>query len=145
VNWQHFLPIIGGPIALSDYVEDYQEGEIELWQLAGLTGGLVGIYLWETHHVIRIAMLTPLESNYLLARGMMTKKALWEKGIVPAFRFATSASTAGAAALAVPFVVAAAANKSVIEAAPEEEQKGLWQMFSSALTGGFGVGSGLNL
>ena len=145
MNWQHFLPIIGGPIALSDYLADYQEGEIELWQLAGLTGGLVAIHLWETHHVLRIAMLTPLESNYILARGMMTKKALWEKGIVPAYRIATSASTAGAAALAVPFTVLAEANRSVIEDAPEEEQKGLWQMFSSGLTGTFGIGSGLNL
>jgi len=124
---------------------DYQEGEIELWQLTGLTAGLVGIHLWETHHVLRIAMLTPLESNYLLARGMMTKKALWEKGIVPAFRIATSSSTVGGAALAVPFTVLAEANRSVIEDSPEEEQKGLWQMFSSGLTGTFGIGSGLNL
>ena len=145
MNWQHFLPIIGGPIAFSDYLADYQEGEIELWQLTGLTGGLVGIHLWETHHVLRIASLTPLESNYLLARGMMTKKALWEKGIVPAFRFATSSSTVAAAALAVPFTVLAEANRSVIEDSPEEEQKGLWQMFSSGLTGTFGIGSGLNL
>jgi hypothetical protein len=35
-------------------------------------------------------------------------------------------------------VVLAAANMSVIEDAPEEKQRGLWLMFSSALTGTFG-------
>jgi hypothetical protein len=42
-------------------------------------------------------------------------------------------------------ITLAGANMAVIEAAPEEQQKGLWQMFSSALTGTFGIGSGLNL
>lgn len=35
-------------------------------------------------------------------------------------------------------VVLAEANRVVIESAPEEEQAGLWRMFSSALTGTFG-------
>jgi len=39
--------------------------------------------------------------------------------------------------LAVP-VALAVANVAVIESAPEEEQRGLWLMFSSALTGTFG-------
>jgi len=48
-----------------------------------------------------------------------------------------------AAPLALP-VALAAANFAVIESAPEEEQRGLWQMYSSALTGTFGGGfSGL--
>jgi len=41
------------------------------------------------------------------------------------------------APLAVP-VALALANIAVIESAPEEEQRGLWMMFSSALTGTFG-------
>ena len=43
------------------------------------------------------------------------------------------------APLAIP-VVLAAANFAVIESAPEEERRGLWQMYSSALTGTFGGG-----
>ena len=35
-------------------------------------------------------------------------------------------------------IVLAAANVAVIESAPEEEQRGLWRMFSSALTGTWG-------
>ena len=35
-------------------------------------------------------------------------------------------------------IVLASANFAIIETAPEEEQRGLWQMFSSALTGTFG-------
>lgn len=33
-------------------------------------------------------------------------------------------------------------NRMVIEDAPEEQQRGLWQMFISGLTGTFGIGSG---
>jgi len=52
-------------------------------------------------------------------------------------------SAPAVAPLALP-VVLAAANFAVIESAPEEEQRGLWQMYSSALTGTFGGGfSGL--
>lgn len=39
----------------------------------------------------------------------------------------------------------AAANVAVIQKAPKEQRKGMWQMFSSGLTGTFGIGSGLNL
>jgi len=39
--------------------------------------------------------------------------------------------------LAVPLVLAGA-NFAVIESAPEEKQRGMWQMFSSGLTGTFG-------
>jgi hypothetical protein len=39
----------------------------------------------------------------------------------------------------------AAANFAVIESAPREQRKGRYQMFSSGLTGTFGIGSGLNL
>lgn len=39
--------------------------------------------------------------------------------------------------LAIPAALAVA-NFVVIESAPEEQQRGLWQMFSSALTGTFG-------
>ena len=36
-------------------------------------------------------------------------------------------------------------DEKVVQNAPEEERRGLWQMFSSGLTGTFGIGSGLNL
>ena len=49
----------------------------------------------------------------------------------------TVAATPAIAVMSVP-VALASANFSVIESAPEEEQRGLWQMFSSALTGTWG-------
>lgn len=145
MNWTHFLPVIGGPIAIQEALYDYHDDEIAAWQLSGIVGGSVFIHLWEMHHLIKISSLTPHTTNYLLARGMMTKKALWEKALVPSFKFATAPGTAAAIALAVPTVIGYQANKAVIESAPEEEQRGLWQMFSSGLTGTFGIGSGLNL
>ncbi len=51
----------------------------------------------------------------------------------------------GAVLFAGPPVLLAGANFAVIEAAPEEQQKGLLQMFSSGITGTFGIGSGLQL
>ena len=46
----------------------------------------------------------------------------------------------GAATFVGVPVTIAAANFAVIEAAPEEQRSGLYQMFSSALTGTFGGG-----
>jgi hypothetical protein len=42
-------------------------------------------------------------------------------------------------------VALAAANFEVIERAPEERQRGLWQMFASGLTGTVGIGSGASI
>lgn len=47
----------------------------------------------------------------------------------------------GPVALGIPFVALAEMNRMVIEDAPEEQQRGLWQMFISGLTGTFGIGS----
>lgn len=52
---------------------------------------------------------------------------------------------AGPAAMFLTYPMLYQANEFVIERAPEEQQAGMWQMFSSALTGTFGIGSGLNL
>ena len=52
---------------------------------------------------------------------------------------------AGAVLYVGPPVILAGANLAVIEAAPEDQQQGLTQMFTSALTGTFGIGSGLDL
>ena len=41
--------------------------------------------------------------------------------------------------------VITSAYGSVIANEPEHEQRSLWQVFSSGLTGTFGIGSGLNL
>jgi len=46
--------------------------------------------------------------------------------------------------LLVP-VVLAGANVAVIRNAPQERQRGMWQMFASGLTGTFGVGSAVQL
>lgn len=43
------------------------------------------------------------------------------------------------------FGMIAQANFSLIRRAPEEMQQGMWQMFSSGLTGTFGIGNALNL
>ncbi len=52
---------------------------------------------------------------------------------------------AGAVLYVGPPVILAGANFAVIDAAPEEQQQGFTQMFTSALTGTFGIGSGLDL
>ena len=44
----------------------------------------------------------------------------------------------GPMVLALPIIVLAEMNRMVIEDAPEHEQRGLWQMFASGLTGTFG-------
>jgi hypothetical protein len=51
---------------------------------------------------------------------------------------ATSAPVLGATALFVGPMLLFEGNKAVIDASPEEQQRGLWQMFSSALTGTWG-------
>jgi len=51
----------------------------------------------------------------------------------------------GATPLIVIPGVLAAANSAVISKLPEEQQRGAWQMFASALTGTFGVGSAVQL
>lgn len=42
-------------------------------------------------------------------------------------------------------VLLAVANTEVIRRMPEEKQRGGWQMFASALTGTFGIGSAVQL
>lgn len=42
-------------------------------------------------------------------------------------------------------VLLAVANTEVIRRAPQEQQRGMWQMFASGLTGTFGVGSAVQL
>ncbi|AXF52682.1 MAG: hypothetical protein [Circular genetic element sp.] len=55
----------------------------------------------------------------------------------PAIGIITSTVTVPTLYVVAP-VALAAANYAVIESAPEEEQRGLWMMFASALTGTFG-------
>ncbi len=49
-----------------------------------------------------------------------------------------SAPMGGAVLLSAPPLVLFEMNKVVIEASPEEEQRGLWMMLASALTGTWG-------
>ena len=70
-----------------------------------------------------------------------------KSGRVSYFSFAAARNLTrvpGIAMAAVPITLAGA-NMEQIKRAPEEQQKGLWQMFASGLTGTFGIGSGLNL
>ena len=86
---------------------------------------------------------------YPTATTTVTSIASHTSGASPSFTtgFITRTIPRVAAASAAPAVLAGVptalylANEAVIESAPEEEQSGLWQMFSQALTGtGFGVG-----
>ena len=50
-----------------------------------------------------------------------------------------AAAVVGAHAITTQF------DDKIIQKSPEHERSGLWQMFSSGLTGTFGIGSGLNM
>ncbi len=81
----------------------------------------------------------PLVSPYGPHYSMHPELSRPIHGIV-AQRFVTAVGvqTAGVAVLAAPPLVLFELNKAVIQTQPEEEQRGFWQMFSSALTGTWG-------
>lgn len=117
----HFVPGIGYLKATHDMTEMYEDGEINAFQYYGYMSALATV---NSLHVIHTAAHS--QSGFGLA-------AVRKLQMIPTVAFAS-----------VPIILAGA-NFEVIERAPEEQQKGLWQMFSSGLTGTFGIGSGLNL
>ncbi len=117
----HLVPYYGYFRALDEKTEQYESGDITAWQYYGYMSGLSTVSSW---HIIHTAAHS--ESGFGLA-------AVNKLRAIPFVAFA-----------AVPITLAGA-NQAVIEAAPQEQQKGLWQMFSSALTGTFGIGSALDL
>jgi len=74
-----------------------------------------------------ILRIGPLESRGIMSRAVAGRPVL------------TLANLARVSPLLVP-VGLAAANVAVIESAPAEQQPGLWQTFSSGLTGTVGIG-----
>jgi hypothetical protein len=117
----HFVPVVGYLKAAKDMTEMYEDGEITAFQYYGYMSSLATI---NSLHVIHTAAHN--QSGFGLA-------AVRKLQMIPTIAIAS-----------IPITLAGA-NMAVIEAAPEEQQKGLWQMFSSGLTGTFGIGSGLNL
>ena len=121
IDPMHFIPGVGYIKATFELTEMYEEGEINAFQYYGYMSSLATI---NSLHVIHTAAHS--QSPFGLA-------AVNKLRMMPV-----------AAIAAVPIILAGA-NVEVIQRAPEEQQKGLWQMFSSALTGTFGIGSGLSL
>ena len=117
----HFVPAIGYLKAAKDMTEMYEDGEITAFQYYGYMSSLATV---NSLHVIHTAAHS--QSGFGLA-------AVRKLQMIPT-----------AAVASVPITLAGA-NMAMIEASPEEQQKGLWQMFSSGLTGTFGIGSGLDL
>ena len=117
----HFIPGIGYLVAVHDMTGRYERGEINAFQYYGYTTSLAAV---NSLHVIHTAAHS--QSGFGLA-------AVRKLQMMPTVALAS-----------VPITLAGA-NIEVIERAPEEQQKGLWQMFSSGLTGTFGIGSGLDL
>ena len=130
INWTHFIPGIGFIVAVDETLEAVEKGE--------MTPVMGGAYLGtlafaETAHGIHAAQVSGRVSPFAIAHVKRMQFAWWTATHAPQI-----------AVTAAPFVLAAA-NVAVIESAPEEEQRGMWQMFSSGLTGTFGIGSGLSL
>ncbi|AXF52784.1 MAG: hypothetical protein [Circular genetic element sp.] len=101
--------------------EMYESGEITAFQYYGYMASLATV---NSLHVIHTAAHS--QSGFGLA-------AVRKLQMMPVIAMAS-----------VPITLAGA-NIELIQKAPKEQQKGLWQMFSSGLTGTFGIGSGLNL
>jgi len=124
INWTHFIPGLGFYFAAEDTFEMVDEGEMSPVRGGAYLGTLAAV---ETIHAVH----TGSSFAYMHVKRLQT--SWWIAMHSPQI-----------AIMAAPLAIAAA-NVAVIESAPEEEQRGMWQMFSSGLTGTFGIGSGLNL
>ena len=130
IEWQYFLPGYGFFKLAYDLGEDVDEGEISQFNAAALmSGSALGNTLAMVHSVHNAER--------------MGQASWWTIQTVKRMR--TVFYSAPVAALASVPATLALANYAVIESAPQEQQRGMWQMFSSGLTGTFGIGSGLNL
>jgi len=117
----HFIPVFGYMKAAHDMTNLYEDGKISSFQYYGYMSSLAAV---NSLHVIHTAHTSQSGIGLSAVRKLQ---------MMPA------------AALASVPITLAGANIEVIQRAPEEQQKGLWQMFSSGLTGTFGIGSGLGL
>lgn len=124
IEWTHFIPGVGFYFAAGSTLEAVDQGE-----LSPVMGGvyLGSIAAAETIHAVHTG------SSFAYAHVKRLQAAWWIASHSPQIAIASA-----------PLALAAA-NVAVIESAPVEQQRGMWQMFSSGLTGTFGIGSGLNL
>jgi hypothetical protein len=130
IDWTHFIPGIGFFVAADSTFEAVEKGEMS----PVMGGAYLGTLAFaETAHGIHAAQVSGRVSPFAIAHVKRMQFAWWIATHSP--QIAVSAA---------PFALAAA-NVSVIQSAPEEQQRGMWQMFSSGLTGTFGIGSGLSL
>jgi len=130
IDWTHFIPGIGFYVAAEQTLESVEAGEMSAVRGGSYLGTLAAA---ETIHAVHTAGQTGKVSAFALAHVRRLQFAWWIASHSPQIAVA-----------AAPFALAAA-NIAVIESAPEHERQGMWQMFSSGLTGTFGIGSGLNL
>ncbi len=130
IDWTHFIPGIGFIVAASDTFEMVEAGEMSAARGGAYLGTLAAA---ETIHAVHTAGQTGKVSAFTLAH-LRRMQVAW-----------TIASYAPHIAVASAPLALAVANIQLIESAPVEQQRGMWQMFSSGLTGTFGIGSGLNL
>jgi len=123
IDITHAIPVYGQWKAYNDTMEALEDGDITPFAGAAYLGSL---YAATTLHQIHMAEKSGRVSQFAISAVSRVQAA-------PMIALA-----------AVPITLAGA-NFQSIENAPEEERKGLWQMFASGLTGTFGVGSGLNI
>ena len=130
IEWTHFIPGVGFFVAADSTFEAVDQGEMS----PAMGGAYLGTLAFaETAHGIHAAQVSGRVSPFAIAHVKRMQFAWWSAMHAPQITVA-----------AAPFVLAAA-NTHVIQSAPQHEQRGMWQMFSSGLTGTFGIGSGLNL
>lgn len=112
MNAEMFIPIYGNYMTMKHMVsEEEADRPFSMRARDAISSGIVS------------GAIFGLSVNYMPGKGsVMVVQTIVETPLIP---------------LAVPAALAVA-NFAVIEAAPEEQQRGLWQMFSSALTGTFG-------
>jgi len=120
MNWEMLVPIYGTYHSIDEITTDHEEGKISFGE-AAFAASVAG------------ATTASVGAAYSQAIGynVMTASAAYRN-------YQITVGAVRVAPLALPFVALATANQAVIESAPEEEQRGLWLMFSSALTGTFG-------
>ncbi len=130
IDWTHFIPGIGFYVAAGETLEAVEQGEMSAARGGAYLGTLAAV---ETIHSVHTSGQTGNVSAFAISHVKRLQYAWWLATHSPQIAIGFA-----------PFVIAAA-NVAVVESAPQEQQRGMWQMFSSGLTGTFGIGSGLNL
>lgn len=126
MNLSHHIPVYGHYLVGQEiYSDEFQEQSQREQYAFGIQHGMATAYT---------AMLVDM--------AFFGGKAVHGFGFV---RPVISVLGSGATPLTVIPAGLAMANFAVIRNAPQERQRGMWQMFASGLTGTFGVGSAVQL